>query len=46
MAEETTEHNGKNANIYWKQEGYLLHGQEMIEKLANACKIDLKGREY
>lgn len=42
MAEETIDHNGKNANIYWKEEGYLLHGQEMIEKLANACKIDLK----
>lgn len=46
MAEETTDHNGKNANIYWKEEGYLLHGREMIKKLAKACNIDLKEIEY
>ena len=41
MAEQTVEIDGKNANYYWKEKGFLSHGKEMITILEKACNIKI-----
>ena len=37
MAEETKDQDDMDANEYWKTEGNLKHGKEMIDILRKAC---------
>ena len=39
MARKTVKTKGKDADKYWKEEAYLLHGKEMIDLLKKACDI-------
>lgn len=37
MSEETVEKNDMDADMYWKKEGYKIHGEKMIKLLKEAC---------